>query len=40
MLTTIGAMLTAAFPNLIPFPSLNSPLDVHAVVGEGVGIHG
>jgi hypothetical protein len=40
VLTTIGAMLTTAFPNLIPFPSLNSPLEVHAVVSEGVGSHG
>jgi hypothetical protein len=40
VLMAIGATLTPAFTNLIPFSSLNSPLEVHAVVSEGVGIHG
>jgi hypothetical protein len=40
VLTAIGATFTTAFTNLISFSSLNSPLEVHAVVSEGVGIHG
>jgi hypothetical protein len=40
VLTAIGATFTTAFINPIPFPSLNSPIEVHAVLSEGVGIHG